>query len=324
MRLDIIAYQDLLNGQNSSAQQTLASALFEKGIVGVSNVPTFLEKSQALIAAARQFSALDESIKQQYAPLRDTGDTEGYELGAEWFKDENGDWQIDDRKASYYAYVPNKPQNKWPQETDLKSSYLALGDLIFNTGKHVLSAIGLNTEAGIDHTQLAGYARMLHYQKVGNTDSSNPNWCGAHLDHDLLTGLTPAYYFCDGKEVDEPEEAGLFIKPHNGNQFEKIYVPDKSVMLFQIGEFAQLASNDKVQATKHLVKKAKGDIERFTYVLFYSPAESAKINSKSILISDERYANQKAQDGSLLYQQWRVASFERYRAAIASNQPDKS
>jgi hypothetical protein len=56
----------------------------------------------------------------------------------------------------------------------------------------------------------------LHYLAVDEVE--NPNWCGAHLDHGVLTALMPAYYFRNGEEVDELEEAGLYIMPSHGVQ----------------------------------------------------------------------------------------------------------
>lgn len=311
MQLDVISYNDL---EDQTALKILTSALLQKGIVGIQHVPTFQEKSRAYVKAAQQFASLPESVKQQYAPNRDAEETEGYEFGAEWFKDEKGEWQIDDKKASYYAFVPDQPKNKWPHEVDLKTPYLALGELIFATGKKVLRAMGLDETVGIHHDGLQGYGRMLHYHKEGDQTNHNPNWCGAHLDHGVFTGLMPAYYFRDGVEIEEPAEAGLYIVPTQGQQFEKINAADKSILLFQVGEFGQLASHDRIRATKHIVKKAYGSIERFAFALFYNAALDAVIYPKSELTEDARYQENKLADGGITYDKWQIASFARYRA----------
>lgn len=315
MKLDIISYNDLLNTENKPARDSLINALLNKGIVGISNVPEFKEKSRAYLEAARRFSALEETIKQNYAPLRDTGDTEGYELGAEWFRNTNDEWQIDDKKASYYAFVPDKIRNKWPREVDLKTPYLELGELIFATGKIVLNVIGLNETIGLKSEYLHGYGRMLHYHKESDITNANPDWCGAHFDHCLLTGLMPAYYFQNGKEIAEPEEAGLVVAGKDGGAFEKVSVPDQSIMLFQVGEFGQLVSNDRIRATKHLVKKAYGGIDRYAFALFYDVINEFVINSTSKLASDKRYQEKKSADGSVTYGAWSEATYARYRAA---------
>lgn len=314
MQLDVISYFDLLNSDNQNASQKLENALLQKGVVGIKDVPEFEEKSRAFIQAAQHFSQLETQIKQQYTPDRDTGKTEGYELGAEWFKDSNGTWQIDDKKASYYAYVPEDTKNVWPNETDLRTPYLELGELMFNTGKLLLSAIGLNTAIGLNHDGLVGYGRMLHYHKESDITNINPNWCGAHLDHGVFTGLMPAYYFQNGKEVEEPTDAGLYIQPSDSDEFVKVNATDKSVLLFQVGEFGQLISNDKIKATRHLVKKAKGEIERFAFALFYNAADETLIQSSSTLINDARYQLNQSNDGFLTYAKWQEASYARYRA----------
>jgi isopenicillin N synthase-like dioxygenase len=155
---------------------------------------------------------------------------------------------------------------------------------------------------------------MLHYLKESDTQNISPNWCGAHFDHGVFTSLMPAYYFKDGVEVPEPEEAGLYIMPSNSKTYEKINATDKSVMIFQVGEFVQLASNDQIRATKHLVKKAPGNIERFTFALFFSADDNAAIHSNSELTMDARYIDNKAFNGSITYGKWEAASYERYRA----------
>jgi isopenicillin N synthase-like dioxygenase len=155
---------------------------------------------------------------------------------------------------------------------------------------------------------------MLHYHKESDQTNQNPDWCGAHFDHGVFTGLMPAYYFCNGEPVAEPEEAGLFIRPSDSQQFEKMDATDKSVLLFQVGEFGQLLSNDKIKATKHKVQKAKGGIERFTFALFYSAANETVINSQSILKDDERYKSNQHADGSITYEEWQISSYARYRA----------
>lgn len=314
MELDVVSYFDLNDAGKLDVIDKLQAALLQKGIVGIRDVPDFEVKSRAYVRAARQFSALEEPVKEQYAPDRDSGDTEGYELGAERFKNKEGVWQLDDKKASFYAFVPDHVRNKWPLEVDLKSAYLALGELIFNTGKLVLDAIGLNESVGLRHEGLEGYGRMLHYHKVGTSTNDNPEWCGAHFDHGVFTGLIPAYYFCDGEEIEEPQEAGLYIVPSQGGAFKKINATDKGILLFQVGEFGQVASSDKIKATRHMVCKANCDIERFTFALFYSGDESIVIKSHSVLTEDDRYRLNQMEDGSIYYSEWNRASFERYRA----------
>ena len=314
MKLDVISYHDLLDSKNIAACKNLEIALLNKGIVGIKDVPEFETITRAYVNAARKFSVLCEDIKKQYAPDRDAGKTEGYELGAEWFKTPDGVWQIDDKKASFYANVPEHPRNIWPSEVDLKIPYLKLGELIFNTGKLLLNALGLNEAYGLNQVDLVGYGRMLHYHKENDATNVNMNWCGAHFDHGVFTGLIPAYYFRDGVEIEEPEEAGLYIARDVDCEFEKIDVSDKSILLFQVGEFGQLISNDRIRATCHMVKKSCGGVERYSFALFHSAAEHVVIQSKSRLTEDARYKQNQLSDGSISYGKWEAASYERYRA----------
>ena len=124
----------------------------------------------------------------------------------------------------------------------------------------------------------------------------------------------PAYYFHNGKEINEPEEAGLFIMPSNSNEFEKINASDKSTLLFQVGEFGQLLSHDRIKATKHMVKKSYAGIERYTLAVFYSAGDNTIIKSTSTLIDDARFQENKLPDGSINYAEWQRASYARYRA----------
>lgn len=314
MELEIISYDDLINPTNHTIVDKIKTALVQNGIVGIKNIPHFLETTRAYIKAAKQFSVLDKQIKDQYAPDRDKGETEGYELGAEWFKDQDGNWQIDNKKASFYAFVPDHHRNKWPREMDLKTPYLELGKLIFETGKHVLNYIGLNEQVGISHKDLVGYGRMLHYRQENDIANTNPDWCGAHFDHGIFTGLAPAHYFKGEDEIEEPEEAGLFILPTNEQDFVKVNTSDKSILLFQAGEFGQLATHDHIRATKHLVKKAKGNIERITFAQFFSASDNTVIHSRSELTKDTRYSENMNAEGGICFGKWHEASLARYRA----------
>ena len=74
---------------------------------------------------------------------------------------------------------------------------------------------------------------MLHYHKESDLTNENPYWCGAHFDHEVFTGLIPAYYFRDGLDIDEPDEAGLYIVPAGKDHFEKINFLKKIFCFFR-------------------------------------------------------------------------------------------
>lgn len=76
-------------------------------------------------------------------------------------------------------------------------------------------------------------ARLLHYFAMSEQDvqkdQSMDSWCGLHIDHSVLTGLTSAMY-CDESDANFPEidktihdvqdalrTAGLYIKNRDGS-----------------------------------------------------------------------------------------------------------
>ena len=313
LKFDIISYEELFGSKPTpEARQCLKTSLHESGIVGVRNIPTFVEKVQTFLEASRAFSALPMAIKNQYAPRRTQGEVQGFELGAEKYGDNQ---QADDKKASFYAFFPDCAGNKWPHELDLKTPYLALNGLMGEVARNILDLLGLHAELGIDLAKLEFLGRMLHYHKEGEQTNQNPNWAGAHYDHGLFTGLLPAFYFQDGQEVPEPEEAGLFVRTPKSTVFEKVCAKDKSVLLFQAGEFGQLMSDDRMQATEHLVRKSFGGIERFTLATFVDVHAMTRCNSTSVLTQDTRYQVNRRADGSITYKEWGDASYARYLVA---------
>lgn len=315
MNLDVFSYRDIQElGSNHALATELNAVLKNKGIMGVSHVPHFIEYSQAYTSAVRKFVKLPEEVKRQYAPDRDAGVTEGYELGAEWFQNEDNEWKLDDKKASFYAHIADHKENVWPTEVDLKTPYLALGNLMRTTAILLLDAMGITKSFGLNGDDWKGYGRMLHYQKVGSATDSNTNWCGAHFDHGAFTCLMPARYFRGEVEIEEPEEAGLHIVPTGTSDFVKVRAPDKSILLFQVGEFLQLASDDRIAATKHLVRKARGDIERIALATFIDPPDDIRISSASVLAKDERFSANLDANHTASYKDWASSSYERYRA----------
>lgn len=307
--LTVIPYEAFIK-REPAALVELKAALFEQGIVGIKEVPNLQRHVERFIESARAFSALPEEVKQAYAPNRERGDLFlGYEEGKERFQRPDGTWIVDDLKVSYYAFVPDSPRcNLWPLEMDLKTPFLELGSLMSEMGEEVMRAIDL---IGPD-IELAGnkVGRLLYYRKSEGSEEKNPFWCGAHFDNGLFTTLLPARYFLDGREVPEPEEAGLFVRRSSGEEFQKVEASDVDLMLFQVGEFGQLVLNDGIKATEHRVHKAKGAIERYTMALFFAPVQDTAIHSTSVLTNDARYEG--GMGAACTYQTWHVNSFNRY------------
>ncbi len=178
-----------------------------------------------------------------------------------------------------------------------------------NTGELVMHQIGLlGRTTGIQLEEDSRLGRMLYYRKNDNND--NPYWCGAHFDHGLFTVILPAVYFVNGEQIPEPAEAGLFVRTSKEEPFKKVPSDDLDVMMFQVGEFGQLATDDSIRATEHRVHKAVGAIERYTLAVFYGAPMDTPIYSKSILTADARYGAKSGEPCT--YRHWHEASFQRY------------
>lgn len=311
LALDIISYRDFMD-EDEEAMGVLKTALFEKGIVGIRGIPGYKEKVQRFIESAREFSALPEEIKESYAPNRERGDLFlGYEKGKEKFKRPDGKWVVDDLKVSFYGFVPDSPLNIWPREVNLQTPFLEIGFLMANMGEAIMKKIGLlgqGTTVTLGDDSLVG--RMLYYRKSEQSAIENPFWCGAHFDHGLFTTLLPGFYFVNGQAVPEPIEAGLFVRTKPGENFKKVVADDPDVMMFQVGEFGQLATNDAIRATEHRVHKASGCVERYTMALFFNANLESVIYSNSELTSDSRYGGNPGDPCS--YRRWHEESFNRY------------
>lgn len=311
LSLDVISYESFIQ-DDPGALQVLGKALHEKGIVGIKGIPGYKEKVLHFIETAREFSSLPEEVKESYAPNRSLGEMFlGYEKGKEKFKRPDGKWVVDDLKVSYYGFVPEMPPNKWPREVDLKTPFQDLGMLMSEMGEAVMKKIGLiGPTTGICLDGLPRVGRMLYYKKSIEGVAENPLWCGAHFDHGLFTALLPAFYFVGGEAIPEPMEAGLFVKTTSDGVFKKVLADDPDVLLFQVGEFGQLVTNDGIRATEHRVQKALGTVERYTMALFYDAPQDLVIRSFSELVKDARYGGVPGEPCT--YRKWQEGSFNRY------------
>ena len=205
------------------------------------------------------------------------------------------------------------PDNTWLAKKSISGggAFLDLGMLMSQMGESVMEKIGLvGSNTGIYLNETPSFGRMLYYRKNEESAKENPYWCGAHFDHGLFTALLPAFYFFNGELIPEPIEAGLFVKTTLEGEFKKVVSNDPDVLLFQVGEFAQLLTNDVIRATEHRVHKAEGSVERYTMALFFDVPMDTIIHSFSELTQDERYGGEIGAPCS--YNQWSEASFNRY------------
>lgn len=132
-------------------------------------------------------------------------------------------------------------------------------------------------------------ARLLHYYpQTGSLEGEKrddmDSWCGWHLDHGSLTGLTSAMFIEESepslKEVKCPDaEAGLYIR-NRGQEVVKASIP-RDHIAFQTGEALQLATRGLLAATPHCVRGATAPEEdptryatlaRNTFAVFMQPS----------------------------------------------------
>ncbi|KAG0246285.1 hypothetical protein BGX31_003188 [Mortierella sp. GBA43] len=284
----------------------------------VSNLPSeYMGLRERLLKLASTFAALPEEVKEKsvHAASRYSF---GWSCGKEIM---NG--KPDVSKGSYYANpLMDEPEsskelqeqfleychpNVWPREDlpELEQAFKDLGQFVVGIGKEVakkcdafvyskLSASSTGTSYSPTHLQdvirdsKTTKARLLHYfpqttAVEGESKDDMDTWCGWHLDHSSLTGLTSAMYIDESKEglaeVSCPDpEAGLYIR-NRGQQVVKVSIP-RDHLAFQTGEALELATRGQLAATPHCVRGATAPnddpkrydtLARNTFAVFMQP-----------------------------------------------------
>lgn len=276
----------------SSQKNQIVEAFHDKGIIAIRGVPGFVKAYEDFMTAAQSFINLSEEKKFQYTP-HDSYER-GWSYGIETFNN-----VTDSFKGSYYVKYPETSAdapNLWPCQDvpDFKQNYLNLVKIIFHTGKEIQPLLGIHIN------DVTSVTRMLYYGPIH--DSNAGEWCGEHRDHGLLTGLCPGVYFWKGERVPKPSGTGLFVRG------EEISAPD-DVLLFQIGEVAELITNGAVTATEHQVRKAVGDYERYNFALFISPLPDYKVESTLTKYND-RFSP------GIHYKEWNQRSLAKYNEIL--------
>ena len=272
-------------------KEQIKSHLFHEGYVALKGVKNFVETYERFLAQASAFISLPKEVKDLYCP--EDYYARGWSMGVESLKG-----KVDNLKGSYYAKSPDVEQNIWPAEhvPGFKEAFLNLCTLMDKVGTELLTTI----DFPLKRDNCTG--RMLYYLS-GPQGEGNDNWCGTHLDHGMFTGLCPEVYFRhqdgkDGERVERPENSGLFIED------KEIRTPS-DVMLFQVGEIAQILSNDEIRATGHYVKQAPEGYSRFSFAHFFDLASDHKLYSKTKEFSD-RFVN------GMTYEEWAKATYNKY------------
>lgn len=282
------------------------------GVCFVKNIPSLLEKRQKLLKLASKLAALD---KEELLALEDrhSNYSFGWSHGKEMM---NG--RADFAKGSFYNNpLYNNPLSKlkdynskfpeysspniWPESLpDLQEAFMDLGSLIVDVGLKLaqhcdkylsnnLNDLPANFMQSLIDNSITHKGRLLHYFPISFKDAeptpdgnNMDSWCGIHLDHSVLTGLTAAMYIdestpelnqvdlCNGDIKRVLDNAGLYIKDRNNN-FTQVRIPS-DCLAFQIGESAQIASRGLLVATPHLVRGAAYEkMARNTFAVFMQP-----------------------------------------------------
>ncbi|CUM55968.1 uncharacterized protein AC631_05604 [Debaryomyces fabryi] len=126
-------------------------------------------------------------------------------------------------------------------------------------------------------------ARLLHYYPSDGTSTNDDDWCGEHLDHSCITGLTSALLFDESKglthdlDYSPDPEAGLYIRNRH-NEVVKVNIP-ANCLAFQSGSALEEVSKGGFKAVPHYVKGTKQkNIARNTLAVFCQPDLNEKVN----------------------------------------------
>jgi len=313
MSVVILKYEDLCNGKDFYNEIEEAYGKNGLGILLVSGVPKVSEYRKKLLPLAYQFSQFDEKIKSKYEH-KESSYSFGWSHGKEKFK---GKYDIS--KGSYY----NNPQydkitddkelikkypfccnpNIWPKDDlpELENAFKNMGQLIVDVGLLVAKQCDSYIKKKNDKYEEKIYdiikespickARLLFYYPKKENEESTENsddWCGWHLDHGSLTGLTCGMYLNEkGEEIKTNDKRpGLYIKNRKGEMIKAVYNED--YLAFQIGETAQIHTGGDLAATPHCVRGTfeKG-VGRAQFAVFMEPKWDYKMNyPKNKTISD--------------------------------------
>ncbi|KAK9312258.1 hypothetical protein V1522DRAFT_421711 [Lipomyces starkeyi] len=203
---------------------------------------------------------------------------------------EKGEFDVDDIRG----YVAG---NMWPPEETLSGFQRCLKELctfVIDTAslvakacdRYCLANIKNYTPGYLEHivsTSTTTKARLLHYFPPTSSYSKD-NWCGEHVDHSCLTGLTSAMYIDEvnnpTQELDKSPDpdAGLYIRNRDG-EIVKVAIP-RDCLAFQTGEGQflsrsplQVVTENQFLAVPHFVKGSKiPGVCRNTLAIFCQPS----------------------------------------------------
>jgi len=280
------------------------------GALFVQGVPELAPSRRELLAHANAYGHLPPNVRVA-TEHPDSQYCFGWSHGREIM---NGkpDWA----KGSYYnnplrdhpdRHVQGSPyfqDNIWPAPgliPGFREDFMSLGKLIVDVGalvarqcdRYVSSKLPEYPESYLERVVTCPEttkARLLHYfaRDASATDDteSMDSWCGWHIDHSSLTGLTSAMFVSEKDptstsptEIASPDpESGLYIRRRSGDVI-KIKIP-RDCLAFQTGEALEVVSQGFVVATPHCVRGCKDvGVARNTYAVFMQPPAQAPLKA---------------------------------------------
>jgi len=271
-----------LNGEGS-LEELIEKAYGEGGygVMGIRNVPGFVEAKKAVLTKAHKLAHLPQETLEK---LEDPASL--YNAGWSHGKEKLGD-KPDTAKGSFYfnpltdtpgtpeereKYPVFYPQNIWPKEDipQLEPAAKELGKIMHGVSialsKHIDTFASKKVESykpiladAMSNTQKAK-GRLLYYFPLDTEavkEASADSWIGWHNDSGFLTCLAGDMYLDDetGEQIDCPDpKAGLYVVGRDGSDV-KVTIPE-DCMAIQLGECVQIITGGCVQATPHCVRGA--------------------------------------------------------------------
>ncbi|RPA85595.1 Clavaminate synthase-like protein [Ascobolus immersus RN42] len=286
------------------------------GILVVTDLPQhFSDLRKKLLSYASLLGRLPKETLEKYE-LPEKNFLVGWSCG----KERLGNGEIDKLKGSWYANVGEggREGNVWVDEDvekNMKGFRITMEELchfIVDTAKLVARACDTFSAAHIpDYTpsflesmiadSQTTKARLLHYYPSDEAPTSADSWCGTHLDHGCLTGLTSALWtdestLSDKAKADDiveldsaPDpEAGLYIHGRDGALY-KVGIP-RNGLGFQTGEALEKITRGGLKAVPHFVKGTRpgvglesnpgAKIARNTLAVFTQPNLDVKVDGE--------------------------------------------
>lgn len=243
MGLVVVDYTELTVKDTSAELGAKIAQAYAQGfgVIGIRNVPDFVECKQAVLKQAHQLAHLP---KEALLKLEDPKSM--YNAGWSHGKEKLGD-KPDFAKGSFYfnpltdmpgteedrkKYPASFPCNIWPTEEmpDFEPAAKRLGKVMHECVVHLSRHIDAHVERKLKdyepglvskamETTEKAKGRLLYYFPIEK--ASGASWIGWHNDSGFLTSLAGDMYVNDetGEEIECPDpDAGLYVVTRDGGE----------------------------------------------------------------------------------------------------------